>query len=43
MTRPRDNQIVNFVVSADHRIICLKSEKSDKYLDIAWQLKNYGT
>ena len=45
--RPNDNQrkkkstcqIVNFAVSADHRVKLGESEKKNKYLDRAWELK----
>ena len=47
MTRPTDNQqakektcwIVDFAVPADHRVKLKESEKSDKYLDLARELK----
>ena len=46
MTRPHNNKqkkriykIVNFAVPADHRINLKESEKKDKYLDFAWELK----
>ena len=32
-------QIVDFAVPADHRINLKESEKKDKYLDLAWELK----
>ena len=45
-TRPHNNQqknkickIVDFAVSADHRINLKESEKKDKYLDLARELK----
>ena len=45
-TRPYNNQqkkkickIVDFAVLADHRIILKESEKKDKYLDLARELK----
>ena len=31
---------VNFAVLADHRIKLKECEKKDKYLDLAWELKN---
>ena len=47
-SRPNNNQqkkitfkIVNFAVPADHRIKLKVSEKKDKYLDLARELKNY--
>ena len=36
-------KIVNVVVPADHRIKLKECEKKDKYLDLARELKNYGT
>ena len=36
-------KIVNFAVPADHRIKLKECEKKDKYLDLARELKNYGT
>ena len=42
--KKRTYKIVNFAVSADHRIKLKECEKKDKYLDLAWELKkNYGT
>ena len=45
-TRPRNNnkkkricKIVDFAVPADHRINLKESEKKDKYLDLARELK----
>ena len=35
--------IVDFAVPADHRMKLKECEKKDKYLDLARQLKNYGT
>ena len=35
--------IVDFAVSADHRVKIKESEKRDKYLDLARELKNYET
>ena len=32
-------KIVDFAVPADHRIKLKESEKKDKYLDLAWELK----
>ena len=34
---------VDFAVPADHRIKLKECEKRDKYLDLARELKNYGT
>ena len=49
-TRPNNNQqkkrickIVDFAVPADHWIELKECEKKDKYLDLARELKNYGT
>ena len=50
-TRPNNNQqqkkrickIVDFVVPANHRIKLKECEKKDKYLDLARELKKYGT
>ena len=54
-TRPCNNQqqktkkkqstcrIVDFTVTADHRVKLKESEKKDKYLDLARELKNGGT
>ena len=36
-------RIVDFAVSADHRVKLKESEKKDKYLDLARELKNCGT
>ena len=36
-------KIVDFAVSADHRIKMKEWEKKDKYLDLARELKNCGT
>ena len=36
-------KIVNSAVLADHRIRLKESEKKDKYVDLARELKNYGT
>ena len=38
--RKRSNKIVDFAVTADHRIKLNESEKNDKYLDLARELKN---
>ena len=49
MIRPSDsqqnkkNRIVNFPIPVDHRVKLSESEKRDKYLDLAKELKNYGT
>ena len=32
-------KIVDFAVLADHRIKLKESEKRDKYVDLAWELK----
>ena len=37
--RKRICKIVDFAVPADHRINLKESEKKDKYLDLAWELK----
>ena len=37
--KKRTYKIVDFAVPADHRIKMKKSEKKDKYLDLAWELK----
>ena len=36
-------KIVDFAVPADHRINLKESEKKDKYLDLARELKSCGT
>ena len=36
-------KVVDFPVPANHRIKLKESEKRDKYLDLARELKNYGT
>ena len=36
-------KIFDFAVPADHKIILKECEKRDKYLDLARELKNYGT
>ena len=41
--RKRICNIVDFAVPADHRINLKESEKKDKYLDLARELKNCGT
>ena len=42
--RNRICKIVEFAVPTDHRINLKESEKKDKYLDLARELKkNYGT
>ena len=38
--KKRTCQIVDFAVPADGRVILKESEKKDKYLDLAWELKN---
>ena len=42
--KKRTCKIVDFAVSADHRIKLKESEKKDKYLDVAreFKKKNYG-
>ena len=49
-TRPKNQQkkmrtckIVDFTVPADNRIKLKECEKKDKYIDLARELKNYGT
>ena len=37
--KERTFRIMNFAVPADHRIKLKESEKKDKYLDLAWELK----
>ena len=32
-------KIVDFAIPADHRVKLKESEKKDKYLDLAWELK----
>ena len=39
----RTCRIVDFAVLADHRVKLKESKKKDKYLDLAWELKNCGT
>ena len=34
---------MDFAVPADHKVKLKESEKRDKYLDLARELKNYGT
>ena len=41
--KERTCRIVDFAVPVDHRVKLKESEKSDKYFDIARELKNYGT
>ncbi len=41
--KKRTCKIVDFAVPADHRIKPKACEKKDKYLDLARELKNYGT
>ena len=41
--RERTRRIVDFAVTANHRVKLKESEKKDKYLDLAWELKNRGT
>ena len=35
--------MVDFAVPADHRVKLKENEKKDKYLDLARELKKYGT
>ena len=35
--------IIIIIIPADHRIKLKECEKKDKYLDLARELKNYGT
>ena len=46
MTRLYNNQQKKtckiVAVPADHRAKLKEKEKRDKYLDLAWELKNYG-
>ena len=39
VTPPKKGRIMEFAVSTDHRVKQIKSEKSDKYLDFARELK----
>ena len=39
----RTCKIVDFAVPVDHRIKLNECEKKDKYLDLARELKKYGT
>ena len=39
----RTCKIVDFDVPAGHRIKLKECEKKDKYFDLAWELKKYGT
>ena len=41
--KERTCKIVDFAVPVDHRIKLKECEKKDKYLDLARELKNYGT
>ena len=41
--KKRIGKIMDFVVPADHRIKLKECEKKDKYIDLARELKNYGT
>ena len=36
-------KIIDFTFPADHRIKLKELEKRDKYLDLAREIKNYGT
>ena len=40
--KKRTCQVVDFDVQADHRVKLKESEKRDKYLVLARELKNYG-
>ena len=33
---------MDFAVPADHKVKLKEIEKKDKYLDLAWELKNSG-
>ena len=41
--KKRTRKIVDFAVPADYRIKLKECEKKDKYLNLARELKNYGT
>ena len=41
--KERTCRIVDFAVQADHGVKFKESEKKDKYLDLARELKNCGT
>ena len=41
--KERTCKIVDFAVPADHRLKLKECEKNDKYLDLAWELKIFGT
>ena len=41
-TKKRTCRIVDFAISADHRVKLKETKKRDKYLDLARELKNYG-
>ena len=41
--KKRTCKIVDFAVPTDHRVKLKECEKNDKYLDLARELKNYGT
>ena len=41
--KKRTCKIIDFVLPADHRIKLKECEKKDKYLDLARELKSYGT
>ena len=41
MTKKRTCRIVDIAVPANHRVKLKESEKRDKYVDLARELKNY--
>ena len=41
--KKRTCKIVDFTVSADHRVKLKESERKDKYFNLARELKNCGT
>ena len=41
--KDRTCRIVEFTVPADYIVKLKENEKKDKYLDLAWELKNCGT
>ena len=42
INQKRTCKTVDFAVPPDHRVKLKESEKEDKYLDLARELKNYG-
>ena len=40
--KKRTSKILNFAVLTDHRVKLKESEKKNKYLDLASELKHYG-